>query len=77
MRHPGIVRLREVVVDVSRFAFPLSYVVKKDSMELPNEFYLVFDFVDNDLAGLIRGINKGLLPPCVFGKVFPLDYPRK
>lgn len=66
-----------MVVDVSRFAFPLSYVVKKDSMELPNEFYLVFDFVDNDLAGLIRGINKGLLPPCVFGKVFPLDYPRK
>lgn len=46
-------------------------------MELPNEFYLVFDFVDNDLAGLIRGINKGLLPPCVFGEVFPLDYPRK
>ena len=73
MRHPGIVRLREVVVDVSRFAFPLSY----DAMELPNEFYLVFDFVDNDLAGLIRGINKGLLPPCVFGEVFPLDYPRK
>ena len=77
MRHPGIVRLREVVVDVSRFAFPSLYVVKKDSRELPNEFYLVFDFVDNDLAGLIRGINKGLLPPCVFGEVFPLDYPRK
>ena len=52
-------------------------VVKKDSRELPNEFYLVFDFVDNDLAGLIRGVNKGLLPPCVPIQSVTVDYHRK
>ncbi|KAK8806075.1 CRK7 protein kinase [Blastocystis sp. subtype 4] len=52
LKHPAIVKLREVVVEN----------VEKGSRELSNQFYLVFDFVDNDLAGIVRAINKGFLP---------------
>ena len=44
-------------------ARPDECVVKKDSSLVPSQFYLVFDYVDNDLAGIVRAVKKQLLPP--------------
>ena len=38
-------------------------IVSKKTNSIPNCFYLVFDFIDNDLAGIVRAVNKNLLPP--------------
>ena len=37
--------------------------MKKGSSSIPNQFYLVFDYVENDLAGIVRAVKKQLLPP--------------
>lgn len=46
----------------SPFFVHFLFLVYKQSNMVPNCFYLVFDFIDNDLAGIVRAINKNLLP---------------
>ena len=36
--------------------------MSKENGSIPNHFYLVFDFIDNDLAGIVRAINPKMLP---------------
>ena len=51
--------------------------MEKGSRELSNQFYLVFDFVDNDLAGIVRAINKGFRPRYFFWLESILVFPQK
>ena len=51
--------------------------MEKGSRELSNQFYLVFDFDDNDLAGIVRAINKGFLPRYFFWLESILVFPQK
>ena len=40
-----------------------SSVVSKENGSIPNHFYLVFDFIENDLAGIARAVQKKMIPP--------------
>ncbi|KAK8797293.1 hypothetical protein WA158_004501 [Blastocystis sp. Blastoise] len=52
IKHPNIAHFRRIIVDA----------VDPVSGNLSNKFYMVYDFYENDLAGLKRAVNTRLLP---------------